>query len=71
MKKLFSILLPIIMIFAMTGCTDSSDKNESKAETSSEQEYSAPAAEAKEGFKVDGTKLLDANGNEFVMRGIN
>lgn len=71
MKKLFSILLPIIMLFAMTGCGDSSDKNNSKAETSSEQGYSAPAAEDKEGFKVDGTKLLDANGNEFVMRGIN
>ena len=23
------------------------------------------------GFKVSGTKLLDANGNEFIMRGIN
>ena len=23
------------------------------------------------GFKVDGTKLLDANGEEFIMRGIN
>lgn len=28
-----------------------------------------PAAEG--GFKVDGTKLIDANGNEFVIRGIN
>lgn len=26
---------------------------------------------AKTGFQVDGTKLLDAKGNEFVMRGIN
>lgn len=23
------------------------------------------------GFTVDGTKLIDANGNEFVMRGVN
>lgn len=23
------------------------------------------------GFKVEGTKLLDANGKEFIMRGIN
>lgn len=30
-----------------------------------------PAPSVKGGFKVEGTKLLDANGNEFIMRGIN
>ena len=30
-----------------------------------------PVNAATNGFKVSGTKLLDANGNEFVMRGIN
>ncbi len=32
---------------------------------------SAPSQSANVGFKVEGAKLLDANGNEFVMRGIN
>ena len=31
----------------------------------------ASAATAVNGFQVSGSKLLDANGNEFVMRGIN
>lgn len=30
-----------------------------------------PAPSVSSGFKVSGTKLLDANGNEFIMRGIN
>lgn len=28
-------------------------------------------ANAAEGFYVSGTKLMDCNGNEFVMRGVN
>lgn len=32
---------------------------------------STPAEAAAAGFKVSGTKLLDANGHEFVIRGIN
>ncbi len=30
-----------------------------------------PVKNADAGFKVEGSKLLDANGNEFIMRGIN
>ncbi len=74
MKKLLSILLPIMMLFAMTGCDKTADDSgtQSQADASSEQSgYDAPKVEAKEGFKVSGTKLLDANGNSFVMRGIN
>ncbi|MBD5129741.1 MAG: glycoside hydrolase family 5 protein [Ruminococcaceae bacterium] len=36
---------------------------------SSSDNDTPPAAEG--GFRVDGTKLLDAKGNEFIMRGIN
>jgi mannan endo-1,4-beta-mannosidase len=31
----------------------------------------APAANAAAGFTVNGTRILDANGNAFVMRGVN
>ncbi|MGN0143461.1 MAG: cellulase family glycosylhydrolase [Clostridium sp.] len=31
----------------------------------------SPAKAATKGFRVSGTKLLDANGNEFLIRGIN
>ena len=61
MKKYLSIFLSIIMFIAMAGCSDS-DK--------SSKNNSSKAEEIK-GFHVDGTKLLDANGNEFVMRGVN
>lgn len=33
--------------------------------------FSVGAASPVNGFQVSGTKLLDANGNEFVMRGVN
>ena len=60
--------------------TGSDVNSEAVSEAGSEQ--SAPTdstsdvnsgseAAAGDGFKVDGAKLLDANGNEFVLRGIN
>ncbi|MGN0660156.1 MAG: glycoside hydrolase family 5 protein [Oscillospiraceae bacterium] len=36
----------------------------------SDEELGLPET-AKEGFYIEGTKLYDANGNEFIMRGIN
>ena len=41
------------------------------AVSSEELSESKPVTASEDGFKVDGTKLLDANGNEFIMRGIN
>ena len=41
------------------------------AVSSEESSESKPVTASEDGFKVDGTKLLDANGNEFIMRGIN
>lgn len=68
MKKLLSMLLPIAMAITltMTGCSDS-DSSQNK----SSQPQQSESSQTGNGFKVDGTKLLDANGNEFVMRGIN
>ncbi|MBQ4095143.1 MAG: glycoside hydrolase family 5 protein [Oscillospiraceae bacterium] len=50
--------------------TDSSNVDTS----SSEEDSSTPSGteDASDGgFKVEGTKLLDANGNEFIFRGVN
>lgn len=44
--------------------------SESSAAVSTETSSDTHPAESA-GFRVDGTKLLDANGNEFIMRGIN
>ena len=44
---------------------------DASADTSKEDEQAPDEVTAKAGFTVSGTKLLDANGNEFVMRGIN
>ena len=41
------------------------------AVSSEESSESKPVTASEDGFKVDGTKLIDANGNEFVMRGVN
>lgn len=81
MKKLLAMLLPLAMIVSMVSCSDSDSSSESTAqsESSAQQTSSSDSADSGEdnavegevGFRVDGTKLLDANGNEFVMRGIN
>lgn len=68
MKKLLSILLPLAMVVSMAGCSGSDTSSDSEVQSSVS---SAGQTSGEVGFKVDGTKLLDANGNEFVMRGIN
>ncbi len=78
MKKL-SILLAASMLL-LAGC-GSSDSSAQKAETTTKAADSQPAGDNSEqpgepaqsvpGFHVDGTQLLDANGNPFIMRGIN
>lgn len=50
----------------------SDDSSETSVVTSeTESSESMPVTASEDGFKVDGTKLFDANGNEFIMRGIN
>ena len=80
-KKILSLILPAALLLAGCGGSDSSSGEQSRAASSAQTESSASAAESKasapsnassvEGFRVDGTKLLDAKGNEFVMRGVN
>ena len=68
MKKIaIAILLFAVCIFTVA-C---SSEPAVSSDTSSAVESSAPAAPEPEGFKVDGTKLIDGFGNEFVMRGVN
>ena len=55
-----------IMVISITGCTKD-DKNSNSLNSSTDN----PSSETGKGFTVDGTKLLDSNGNEFVMRGVN
>ncbi len=85
MLRLLTTILTAIMMIAATGCADNATSNGASGNTgttsgttsgttapedSSTEETDAPA-ESDGGFKVQGTKLIDANGNEFVMRGIN
>lgn len=78
--KLLSLLLSAAMLMSLAACgsTDSSsDLQSAVPETSSAAAASGSGDENKDsdfdgkGFYVDGTKLYDANGNEFVFRGIN
>ncbi|MBS7396871.1 MAG: cellulase family glycosylhydrolase, partial [Ruminiclostridium sp.] len=56
-----------------TASVDSTEESSvtTSAVSSEESSESKPETASEDGFKVEGTKLLDANGNEFIMRGIN
>lgn len=84
MRKYKGLFLAAALALAMTGCSGSSENAvTTEATTTAEVTTTAPEtteekpAETKEpeeitgGFHVEGTKLLDAKGNEFVFRGIN
>ncbi|MCD7731097.1 MAG: glycoside hydrolase family 5 protein [Oscillospiraceae bacterium] len=74
MKKLLSAILPIIIMISMTACSSEDTTEAAEASDATVQTASETAEETQEnagGFTVSGTKLLDANGNEFVFRGIN
>lgn len=67
-----ALLLSLCLLF--TGCGGNSGGS---SDISAEESVSSPAdaqnspADSEGGFMVDGTRLIDAKGNEFVMRGIN
>ena len=71
MKKIISAFVSMLLVISLTACGNS--RNSAPEDTSAVSETTASAAETvqKSGFTVDGTKLLDANGSEFVFRGIN
>ena len=65
MKKLLSLLIPVMILVSMAGCGNSEN-------SSSDTESSSPEATRKteipeNSLYVDGTKLYDTNGNEFIM----
>ncbi len=82
MKVILSGIMSIIIAIASSGCKNDVQPPESLPSAieqiqSSEEEVIGGSGEAQDnkaeyaGFTVDGTQLLDANGNGFVMRGIN
>ena len=86
MKKFLCVILAALLAAAMAGCKDGGKKPETSTniikdytgtvtttttqKVLSDEELELPET-AKEGFYIEGTKLYDANGNEFIMRGIN
>ena len=80
-NKLLAFLAAAAMTLSLAACgkTDNSSQttpdstNPVSDSTNSVSDSSQPTdwKETADGFYVDGTKLYDANGNEFVMRGIN
>lgn len=83
LKKISALLMSAVLAVTMCGCNNSRTGSDTSTATSEESSAvleessvvsdttSTPDAAAEIGFKVDGAKLLDAKGNEFVMRGVN
>lgn len=71
MKKLLSFLLPVMILVTMAGCGNSEKDNSSSDTVSSSAESTRKTEIPENSLYVNGTKLYDSNGNEFVMRGIN
>ncbi|NLZ46427.1 MAG: glycoside hydrolase family 5 protein [Clostridiales bacterium] len=71
MKKLLSMLLVVVMVVFSTGCADKNNNSKDNSLTNNSTGDTGAIIESGKGFTVSGTKLLDANGNEFVMRGVN
>ncbi len=79
MNKLFAAMLAAVLTLS-TGCvktpvTPSEVISTAEQITQTAETAETPGASDEQsqhaGFTVSGTKLLDANGNEFIMRGIN
>lgn len=78
MNRILAILLAAVITLS-TGCAkapvtsgeviSTAEQVVKTTETTEPSENDEQTQQA--GFRVDGTKLLDANGNEFIMRGIN
>ena len=81
-KKIAALILAGVMTLTACNASDAVTTTGTEASTAEvtttavttadvTAEEEAPAAEAGKGFYVEGTKLYDANGNEFIMRGVN
>lgn len=73
--SILSVLAAAAMMFSCVSCGNSSSSQAAQSAANNSVTESAVSdndkSESGVGFHVDGTKLLDANGNEFVFRGIN
>lgn len=78
MNRILATLLAAVITLS-TGCAKAPVTSGEVISTAEQVVKTTETAEPSEndeqtqqaGFRVDGTKLLDANGNEFIMRGIN
>lgn len=71
MKKLTALLLSAVICVFIVGCSSEPAQESSEQQTSADTTSSAVEVPAPEGFKIEGTKLIDGYGEEFVMRGVN
>lgn len=74
LKKVTTVLMSAVLAVTMCGCNKgaTSGGDSTPAQSVDSGAASSPTAPTATGaFRVDGTKLLDANGNEFIMRGVN
>lgn len=77
MKSIVAVILSVVVALATAACSGEKPDSSSlpslpvTSEPATTEPTTEPEPVAQTGFKVSGTKLLDANGNEFVMRGIN
>ena len=78
MKSILAVILTVIITATSAGCSGGAPElppdvpaaaDEQPASSSDAAQPDDPASAG--GFSVSGTNLIDANGNEFVMRGIN
>lgn len=76
MRKTLSLLMAVLVVISLVACAQPADSTPGITTDAAEAETAAPTngetqAGVASGFRVEGTRLLDANGNEFVMRGVN
>ncbi len=77
MKSILSAIFAVLVTISAAGCSGEIPESISSSQTESTDsqvptdEAAADEPVSETGFSVNGTKLLDANGNEFIMRGIN
>lgn len=70
-KKITAFLLVMLLTVGMLGCGGKKKNDTGKPETEQGTDAGGITEEATGGFHVSGNQLLDANGNPFVMRGVN
>ncbi|MBR5091155.1 MAG: cellulase family glycosylhydrolase [Ruminiclostridium sp.] len=71
MEKIKVFAAVVFAVLAFAGCTSDKILDEPTPVTAAVDEKAKETAAASGGFTVSGSTLLDANGNVFIMRGIN